>query len=320
MKIRNYELDVNIQEELESFNWEQGEIKGNKLISCSPFRHERHPSFAVNLDSGVWSDSGNSEEYYSKGNFVKLLALLRDISYEEVEAYLIEKYATILRDTDALQLHLDLHGEKEKETYISKYAIKHLYSTHTDYFTNRGISIEVQQLFGLGVTIDGSIVAMPWVDVNGNIINIKYRQIKFKAFFFEKGGKAVHNHLYGLYYCRLRKAKRVYICESEIDALTLWSHGYYAVAVGGSSMSDKQKQLLKSSGVEELVIVTDNDVVGNRFRDKLVDDFGGIFKLLRWQFPEKVKDINDMTGEQIHESAKNLTPVQFLFLRQNILR
>lgn len=58
MKIRDYELDVNIKEELDNFEWSNEQVRGHKFQACSPFRDEKRPSFAVNLETGTWKDSG----------------------------------------------------------------------------------------------------------------------------------------------------------------------------------------------------------------------------------------------------------------------
>ncbi|HID0815755.1 TPA: toprim domain-containing protein [Clostridium botulinum] len=318
MLIRDFELDVDILEEIEQFDWVGEVIKGNKFISCSPFRSERHPSFAVNLDDGLWIDSGNSDEYYHKGNLVKLLSLLRNEDINIIEDYLIEKYATILADTEVLELHLNLYGEQSKPKYIDRASIRHLYKYCTDYLTKRGISSEIQQLFGIGFNPENNTVAMPWHDKQGNIINIKYRRIAEKAFFYEKGGQPIKNYVYGIYQCILKKAKRVFICESEIDALTLWTYGYPAIAVGGSSLSDSQKQLILSAGIEELVIATDNDLVGKRFKDFLAHEFGGNLTIYMFIFPDGVKDINDMTEKQIKEAIEKLQILTFNFLNLSV--
>lgn len=314
MKIREYDLDIDILEELQEFEWNNDSIKGNKFIACSPFRSERHPSFAVNLETGTFIDSGNSDEYYHKGNLVKLLALLRSEEYEIIEDYLIEKYATILVDTETLELHINLQEQQDHQQIIDRKSITHLYLKQSDYLLKRGISVEVQTLFETGFDALRGCIALLWHDKKGNIINIKYRCVDKKSFFYAKGGQPIKNHLYGMYQCLQKKAKRVYICESEIDALTLWSHGYPAIAVGGSSLSENQKQILLTSGIEELVVSTDNDTVGNRFKEFLIGELGGYFTMYSFIFPTMVKDVNDMTSEQINKSAQSLEAPTFSFL------
>lgn len=313
MKIREHELDVDILEELNNFEWVNEQIRGDKFQACSPFRDEKRPSFAVNLDTGTWKDSGAVDMKLLKGNFVALLAYLRNETYSEVEDYLIEKYALILSDTQALQLHLNLVGEQDKPKFIDNSSLTHLYETRVDYLDNRGISAEVQQLFGTGYNPDTNSIALLWTDLKGRVINVKYRRINTKSFYYEKGGQQIKHFIYGLYQCKIKKAKRVFICESEIDALYLWTHGYPAVAVGGSSLSDNQKQLLLSAGIEELVIATDNDAVGHRFREFLKVEFAGLLTVLDIEFPAGIKDINELDLSQLAYVISTIQPVTFSF-------
>lgn len=305
MKIREHDLDIAVQEELEAFDWSGAEIRGNKFIACSPFRSERHPSFAVNLDSGLWIDSGNSDEYQHKGNLVKLLSLLRNEEYVETEDYLIEKYATILSDTDSLTLCLNLAVEQNTHKTFSMASLGHLYMVKTDYLNKRGISAAVQEQFHIGYDPVNKAIALLWTDGKGAIINVKYRRTYAKSFYYEKEGQPIKHYVYGLYQCKIHKAKRVFICESEIDALTLWTHGYPAIAVGGSSLSENQKRLILSAGIEELVIATDNDVVGNRFREFLKGEFMGILTVLDFVTPAKVKDVNELLQKDVTTNLEN---------------
>lgn len=144
MIIRGYELDLDILEELENFTFTSSRIRGNKFQSCSPFRNEKSPSFAVNLDNGTWIDSGAVTEDYRKGNFISLLAYLRSETYSDIEDYLIEKYGTILGDVEALELEINLskESEKPKQPVFNKKVRELSFNKH-DYLSRRGISKEV---------------------------------------------------------------------------------------------------------------------------------------------------------------------------------
>lgn len=315
MKVREYELDVNIQEELNNFEWENEQVRGDKFQACSPFRNEKRPSFAVNLETGTWKDSGAIDMKLLKGNLISLIAILRGETYEQVEDYLIEKYATVLADTDSLCLNINLNNEKAKPKYIDIKNLKHLYVEKTDYLTNRGISLEVQKMFGTGYSPDTKSIALLWTDLQGRIINIKYRRIDSKSFYYESGGQPIKNFVYGLYQCKVRQAKRVFICESETDALYLWSNGCPAIAVGGASLSDKQKLLILKAGIEELVIATDNDAVGHRFRQFLKEEFAGLLRVYDVEFPANKKDINDLDCQQVAYVISTTRPISFSFLK-----
>ena len=64
-------------------------------------------------------------------------------------------------------------------------------------------------------------------------------------------------------------------------------------------MSDKQRDLILSSGIETLIIATDNDQVGHRFAGVLCDEFAGILELKRFIFPLGKKDVNEISKHEI---------------------
>lgn len=306
MKIGNKEIEIDILEELKEFQWNKAVVKGNKFQACSPFRPETHPSFAVNLDNGTWVDSGSTTEDLHKGNFISLVALLKDIDYGEAKEFLLDKYVKKLTEVDILKLNLQLKLEPEQKTYLNLENMAYLYRVSSDYLTKRGISEKIQEKFGIGFSEEFNAVAMPWQDKLGRVINIKYRRTDIKKFLYEKDGQEIRKYLYGLYQCLQAKVKRIYICESEIDALTLWTCGIPAVALGGSSISEEQIDQLLSTNIKEIVIATDNDKVGNRIREVLAEVFMPHLKIFNFSFPENAKDVNEMSKEQIIDSAEKL--------------
>ena len=95
----------------------------------------------------------------------------------------------------------------------------------------------------------------------------------------------------------------MWVVESEIDALYLWSLGIPAIAFGGASINDTQRGLILNSGIESLIIATDNDVVGHRFAEVLVGDFMGILECYRIPFPKGKKDVNEMTKAEVFQAC-----------------
>src|SRR5690625_4272080 len=98
INIRGHSVQIDIADELSAYHFDNARWTADKLIASSPFRDDRAPSFFVNLSgelAGAWGDSGALDYEYASGNFVKLIALLRGISYEESADYLIEKYGAL---------------------------------------------------------------------------------------------------------------------------------------------------------------------------------------------------------------------------------
>ena len=316
LKVRDKFLDVNYREELEPYLYKFDKIqeRGNKIQACSPFRNEYHPSFAVNIDNGSWVDSGADDEKQRKGNFIILLSFLRNETYEETSDYLTEKYIQFLNDTDKLTLNLNLQMEVPKVSVLSVDEYESVINLPSGYLTGRGITLKVQAYFQTGIGKNADCITLPWHDINGRIINIKYRSIENKSFWYSKDGQPVKKHVYGLFAIRESNIKEVWCVESEIDALYLWSLGIPSIAFGGASFNDIQKDLILNSGIETLIIATDNDVVGNRFAAVLYEEFGGNFNCYRIGFPPNIKDVNEMTPEQIVNAKINAS--KFTLFRQ----
>src|SRR5699024_7181508 len=152
IKIRGQELLVDIEDELAAYHFNNARWQVGKLIASSPFRQDRAPSFFVNLDgeyAGTWGDSGAYDDEYSKGNFVKLIALLNDIAYEDAERYLLDKYgATIAHKPDEPK-RLKTPKRTTKQPQITPINTP-VTAAIRPYIYPRSISADVQIKHGIG--------------------------------------------------------------------------------------------------------------------------------------------------------------------------
>lgn len=297
--VRNIEIEPDYYSELEPYlqKMEPYRIRDNKLQACSPFRYEKRPSFAVNLENGSWIDSGATDDSMRKGHFTQLLAFLREETWFDTEDYLLEKYATIVVDVDTLELNFTLETETPYRTFSKEELSPFMW--RVNYLTSRGITEKIQRAFQIGYDRENKAVMIPWHDHQGNVINMKFRSILHKKFWYHPEGQRIKQHVYGLHFIKKHNIKRVFAVESETDALYLWSHGVPAIAFGGASMSEDQKRLLIRSPIEEFVIATDNDAVGRRFAKTLQEELSTHFDIFMLDFPECYKDMNDIPSEEI---------------------
>ncbi|MGG0487237.1 toprim domain-containing protein [Priestia aryabhattai] len=305
---REYELNVDVLDELSPFEWRRARPKERELVACSPFRDESSPSFSINLETGLWKDFGSTDEY-SQGNLITLLSYLHNDTPLEIEKYLLEKYGIDFQDEDTLELNINLSlEEEEKEKIITideykPYAFRHVY------LSGRGVSEKIQRAFKIGYDKKGKAIAIPWFNKDGEIINVKFRSINTKRFYYFPTGQAIKNHVYGIHFIFRMNIKKAYIVESEIDALYLWSCGFPAIALGGSNLSKPQIQLIHRSPIETLVIATDNDAVGRVVRDKIIKEFVGYKDLQDLVLPPQAKDVNDVVPERLKVLAENTSEV-----------
>lgn len=297
IRVRGMELPVDIRAELEQYDWKRPKWKEDRLIACSPFRDESNPSFAVNLENGTFIDSGLDDEEWRKGNFVKLLSWLRNEPYEDTEDYLIMLYSPQYGDIDKLELPSAeswINPDRNRRIFdrdeLKPFAYRH------PYLERRGIPFNVQRAFDVGYDPETKSVVIPWHDMKGKIVSWKHRSIRSKVFWYVKGGQPIAAHLYGIHWVVKRGFKKVWIVEGEIDALTLWSQGIPAVALGNSYLSKQKRDLLLKAGVESVVIATDNDKQGRKAAKSIIKGLAGntLIQKIDWNSLDKYyNDVND---------------------------
>jgi DNA primase len=293
IKIRGRWVDVDIRAELERFSWQNARWTDTKLIAASPFRYDRKPSFFVNLDgmhAGTWGDSGAYDSEWRSGNFVKLLAFLRNETYEETEEYLLAEYTTDW-DYDKLTLKpptLRLEGSR----YLNIAKLDEFQREQSDYLTRRGISAEVQRLMRTGYDAKKHAIVIPWFDGNGRLCNIKYRSVYGKTFWYERGAIPIRRLVYGIDVIFAKKVREAAICEAEIDAMSWWTIGIPAIAVGGVTFTDEQADIIKRSPIERLILSADNDKAGEKLTEQVAKKLGKYIELYKVDFG-RYKDANE---------------------------
>lgn len=314
IRIQGVQIDVDIEEELAQYTWDRPRWTSEKLIAASPFRYDRTPSFFANLEgeyAGAWGDSGAYDADYESGNLPKLLAFLRDESYEETCEYLFEMYKPYFAEETSnvnirqIRLRKGLQRIKLGEEVISPCNFRHIY------LGKRGVSDRVQRFFGVGYRKDANAVTIPWRHADGSLANVKYRKVRGKAFWYERGGAPIRSLIYGIDKVYKHDLRTVYVCEAEIDAMSCYTAGVPAVALGGASVSERQLDLIRMSPIEHVIIAVDNDKPGRKLRKQLID---GLRKYVRVSEVEREDnagkdDMNDLLVNGRQEDIKKTAPV-----------
>lgn len=182
-------------------------------------------------------------------------------------------------------------------TYVSdeeydKYRVYH------PYMWTRKMTPETVDIFDIGYDAETSCITFPVKDEQGNILFVARRSVHSKFFNYPAD---VFKPIYGLY--ELSKLEEypdiIYICESMIDAITVWSYGKYAVALNGLGSEEQYKALRKMKN-RVFILATDNDTYGMKARLKLRRQLHNKI-LYDLSIPEGKKDINDLTKEEFLE-------------------
>ena len=304
-------MNIDYLTELEPFmdHFENYRIRGNKLQSCSPFRYEKRPSFAVNLENGTWIDSGAPSEEHYKGNFTSLLCYLRQESYSMTAEYLQRTYGYAVH-TDKPEVHCSVGVED-----LPVYDWRDMKDLHyrSPYLARRGVSEEAQRLFCIGYDKDSKAIAMPWFNLDKKVINVKFRSTYCKKFWYLQEGQLIRKYLYGLPQVISRGHKDVALVESEIDAMYLWSNGIPAIAAGHAGLNDIQLEQLRHAGLKSITLAMDNDIAGNRFREQCKEYLKFSYNLYDIQLPLGAKDVNEVPPQELKEIFNSKTYVKLEF-------
>ena len=307
MTVQGVKIDVDIVAELEAFSWESPRWTGDKLLAASPFRDEDHPSFFVRLEeddsfpAGVWSDSGNFDDDWTSGNFPKLLSYLMNVTYEEAEDYLLEKYGPE-RDKSEIVLRPITLSFSRKRSVLSEEAFEGYLPAPSDYLLNRGITAETQR--AAGVYHDQSKVVIPWRSATGRLENVKYRSTQGKTFWYAKDATPIRDLVYGIDLIWSDQATEAILCEAEIDAMSWRVAGYYAIACGGSAFSERKQDIIASSPLKTLYVAPDNDKMGAKLLKNVNKTMTGRIELREITICDEFKDANECLVKSGVESLR----------------
>jgi DNA primase len=273
IKIRSHSVDVDVRTELEQFNWTRPKWSADKLIAASPFRYDKSPSFFVTFTgeyAGTWGDSGAYDAEWASGNFTKLLAFLRNETYEETEEYLLGEYGRQDDQSETVALRpISLVIQRNRQPLNADILAK--YTEDFSYLKKRGISEETQRQMGVLYDRESRAAVIPWRSANKCLENVKFRTVYGKTFWYYKDGRPIRELIYGIEQAQ----PTTIICEAEIDAMSWMEAGYAAVAVGGASFNGWKRDLLLRSPVEEIIIATDNDKAGGKLRREIEEAMKG---------------------------------------------
>ena len=279
-------------------------VKENELIiTCPNSDHdggnESHPDCHVNLNEDkVGYGVFHCFACGFKGPFYRLIAECFGWPDDKAKRWLTAHYGRQISPKLVLGDPINIH-KKTKKVFIDTSDFD-TYQSWCPYLAKRGISRAICNKFNVKYDPQNKQVVFPCYDETGKLIMFARRSIETKMFFMDED---VDKPVYGLYeiYREMRhgtKITEVYVCESMLDALAIWSFGKYAVALNGTG-SSHQYDIIKKSDLRLLILATDNDDAGRRARERFRQHVTNKFiREIAYESYGNCKDINDMTQEQ----------------------
>ena len=305
LQIREVVISADVEDIVSQIQEDTGLLRDvNELetdIMCTCPIHkggmEQTPSLGINKDSGVV----HCFTCGYKGDIVTLVSDCYDISYSQAYRKLVGHF--IYSGGRVLDIGID--RDTTQSSYIPYNTIAPYISANApawNYLQGRGVDAnKLYNKFPVGYDMTTNSVVFYIRDLKNRYIGSKTRSIQGKRFANATGAKK-STYLYGAYEL-LQSAWQpedpVWICESEIDALTVWSRGGYAVAIGGSHISNRQLQILKTLGVRRIIDGLDKDEVGREGWKNICTYIKGI-STYNTKYPVNKKDINDLTEEEFN--------------------
>lgn len=217
--------------------------------------------------------------------------------------WLLKNFITIsAEEREDVELDFDRSrgiGRASSTLYITQEELDS-YRYYHPYMYKRKLTDEIIELFDIGYDKTTQCITFPIRDVVGNTLFIARRSVNTKYFNYPQGAE---KPVYGLYelYQLSEFPKEVYICESMLDALTIWCYNKYAVALNGLGNELSFSQLQKFP-CRKFILATDNDEAGRKARVKLRNVLKNkiVTELDCSTYPIGAKDINDMSKEQFY--------------------
>lgn len=324
MKIDNLELSCTVKEILDKFIPEVKEAgypffsqgykytNGYYMVQCPyhKFGKENHPS-------GEFSETDGTFWCFNCKELHQLPDVITYCLNTDGKLWLLDNFES--SEIEERVTHFNFGNESKKshnKSYVNPKVLDNYNKKHP-YMYKRKLTDEVIEKFQIGYdecfkidgyTADkvpithnvGECITFPVKNEKGDIVFIARRAINQKFFFYPEGAE---KPVYGLYeiYQEQKAGKQitdVYVCESMLDALAIWSWGKYAVALNGTG-TKLQYEILQKSNIRNFILATDNDFAGQKARERFRQHIKNrLIREIDYTSYGTCKDINDMTKEQ----------------------
>lgn len=274
------------------------ESSENVSVTC-PFHKEgkeSHPSCFI------YNRRDNPEVQYG---FVKCFTCGKQVPLFSMVGYcfgqgdefgkewLVDNFGDILVEEDLFLAPIELNDSKKKlNNYIDE-SILDKYDYFHPYLEKRHLNKEVCERFRVGYDRETNSITFPIWDYSGGLVGITKRNVDTKRFDIPAD---MNKAVYLLNFIREDNVDTVYVCESQINALTLWGWGYPAVALLGTG-SKHQYEILRATSTHNYILCLDGDDAGRKGTERFIKNMNSDVFVSIKQIPQG-KDVNDLTKEQ----------------------
>lgn len=275
----------------------EGDEYSEDIIVTCPFHkdgNEQHPSCHIlnNQDTPLEYGVVHCFTCGHVNSLPTFLSRSLNISINTIHNWLIKNFSSHqISEFNLPEIDLDIKPEHEIK-YLDHSVLKQ-YNEYHPYMFKRGLSREVVDKFFIGFDKATNMITFPVWDENNNLLGITKRSVYSKHFHIPVN---LDKPIYLLNYILNEDIKTVHVCESQINALTLWSWGIPAIALFGTGSSLQYNILRKYSNLN-FILCFDGDDAGRKGADRFIKELGSTHFITIKEIPPG-KDVNDLTLDE----------------------
>jgi len=292
---------------------------GHEALALCPTHYERtgkednNPSWWINLDSGLHT-------CFSCGYKGNLLQLICDVKgfyfngsydYRAAESWLATAAEISIEDLQAALMAMPSYiNEYAKPLEMSEARLAVFVEPPQEALDSRNITAKEAAEYGILWEPKSQTWILPLREPTSNkLMGWQEKGTVDRTFKNRPAGLQKSRTLFGI---ENQNEQLVILVESPLDCLRLSAAGIRgAVAICGSSLSEDQVKLIRSSG--KIVAAFDNDKAGQKASKELLE-FGIKYSLNLHFFnygSSRVKDPGDMTDEELRWGVENAISALF---------
>jgi replicative DNA helicase len=262
------------------------------LESC-PLCNKGEYKFYISDTKGAWV-CYHAKSCGRKGNFYQLLKEFGDSKLVQPLASQPQTKANRRRFylSDMLSYEVALAADTDTLAYLQ----------------GRGITKETAQAWHLGVKTDRDGVKwllIPYLK-GDEIVDVKYRSLPPASKRFQRigGGESVLFGQHLLEQHKKDKTRKLYMVEGELDAITMWQHGYSPVlstTTGAANFRPEWYDAIEAYDPELVIVCYDSDAAGQAGAEKHIKKFQESNRQCVNVVLPGVKDVNEFFIEKKNE-------------------
>lgn len=158
----------------------------------------------------------------------------------------------------------------------------------------RKLSKDVVDRFQVGYDMTRKAITFPVRDEHNKLAMITARSVENKKFYIDKG---IEKPVYLLNEIINNNIDTCYVCESQINALWMWTIDKPAIALIGTG-TRHQYEVLNKSGVRRFILAFDGDEAGYKGIKRFIQNINKD-KIIDVILLPMNKDVNDLSEEEI---------------------